>query len=165
MSLLTFPLHFPKVVLAVNPPLQHASEPLWRSLFRAWKGCQGPSALSETLLYKMDLNQQRAKSQPGRELQLHRNKKRADCHKLQHCICDWCKNKPLEASKTYTIYFTLLFFSCLYYRANIVNFELTTNTELKANRVLFWLLVLVSSFCFKFVAFKTIKQLSKKPTM
>lgn len=42
----------------------------------------------------------------------------------------------------------------------IVNFELTRNTEFKSNRVSFWLLVLVSSFCFKCVAFKEIKQLS-----
>lgn len=150
MSLLTFPPHFPKVVLAVNSSLQHASKPLWRSLFQAWKGCQEPSALSETLLYKMELNQHRAKSWPSRELQLHENKKRADCHQLQHSICKWCKNnhKPLEASKTYTISFTLPFSSCLHYGANIVNFELTTNTELKSNRVSFWLLVLLSSFCF-----------------
>lgn len=150
MSLLTFPLHFPKVVLAVNSPLQHASEPLWRSLFQAWKVCQEWSALSETLLCKMELNQHRAKSRPSRELQLHEIKKRADCHKLQRSICKWCKNthKPLEASKIYTSSFILLFSSRLHNGANIVNIEWTTNTELKSNRVSFWLLVLVSSFCF-----------------
>lgn len=66
MSLLNFPLHFPKVVLVVNSSLQHVPEPLWRSLFWACRGCQEPSALSETLLGEMEQNQHRAKPWPGR---------------------------------------------------------------------------------------------------